>query len=308
MLEHVPFNLRDVLQETNDIAEMNAELRGLQVSIDHTRIRQEHLIGSPLHLKQILQNIEGNAVKYNREGGSISLTASEIACADGMATYQFICTDTGRGMSRAFLEHAFEPFAQEDTSARTAYMGTGLGLPIAKQLAEMMGGKIEVESEQNVGTTFTITIPFEIDIHYTADSMDEQEIQEVDVSGVRVLLAEDNELNMEIARFILENAGMEVTTVFNGKEAVDTFSASEENQFGLILMDVMMPVMDGLTAARTIRAMKRMDARKVPIFAMTANAFADDIEESRKAGMNEHLSKPLDEDRMIRVIRQYMAR
>ena len=308
VLEHVPFNLLDVLQETNDIAEMNAELRGLQVSIDHTRIRQEHLIGSPLHLKQILQNIEGNAVKYNREGGSISLTASEIACADGMATYQFICTDTGRGMSRAFLEHAFEPFAQEDTSARTAYMGTGLGLPIAKQLAEMMGGKIEVESEQNVGTTFTITIPFEIDIHYTADSMDEQEIQEADVSGVRVLLAEDNELNMEIARFILENAGMEVTTVFNGKEAVDTFSASEENQFGLILMDVMMPVMDGLTAARTIRAMKRMDARKVPIFAMTANAFADDIEESRKAGMNEHLSKPLDEDRMMRVIRQYMAR
>lgn len=308
VLEHVPFNLLDVLQETNDIAEMNAELRGLQVSIDHTRIRQEHLIGSPLHLKQILQNIEGNAVKYNREGGSISLTASEIACADGMATYQFICTDTGRGMSRAFLEHAFEPFAQEDTSARTAYMGTGLGLPIAKQLAEMMGGKIEVESEQNVGTTFTITIPFEIDIHYTADSMDEQEIQEADVSGVRVLLAEDNELNMEIARFILENAGMEVTTVFNGKEAVDTFSASEENQFGLILMDVMMPVMDGLTAARTIRAMKRMDARKVPIFAMTANAFADDIEESRKAGMNEHLSKPLDEDRMMRIIRQYMAR
>ncbi len=308
VLEHVPFNLRDVLQETNDIAEMNAELRGLQVSIDHTRIRQEHLIGSPLHLKQILQNIEGNAVKYNREGGSISLTASEIDCADGMATYQFICTDTGRGMSRAFLEHAFEPFAQEDTSARTAYMGTGLGLPIAKQLAEMMGGKIEVESEQNVGTTFTITIPFEIDIHHTADSMDEQEIQEADVSGVRVLLAEDNELNMEIARFILENAGMEVTTVFNGKEAVDTFSASEENQFGLILMDVMMPVMDGLTAARTIRAMKRMDARKVPIFAMTANAFADDIEESRKAGMNEHLSKPLDEDRMMRVIRQYMAR
>ena len=210
-------------------------------------------------------------------------------------------------MSKEFLSHAFEPFAQEDASARTAYMGTGLGLPIAKQLVEMMGGTIEVESEKNVGTTFTTTIPFEIDTDYEEDVIYEKPDEDGDVTGVKVLLVEDNELNMEIAEFLLENAGMEVTAVFNGKEAVDAFASSRENYFDLILMDIMMPVMDGLTATRTIRAMKRKDAKKIPIFAMTANAFLDDMEESRKAGMNEHLSKPLDESQMMSAIRRYVA-
>ena len=307
VLEHKPFDLLEVLQEVNNIAEMNAGLRGIKVSVNHEKIRHRHLMGSPLHLKQILQNIDGNAVKYNREGGSISFSTSEIACAKGMVTFKFVCSDTGRGMSREFLAHAFEPFAQEDTSARTAYMGTGLGLPIAKQLAEMMGGTIEVESEQNVGTTFTTTIPFEIDTAYESRDPLKNPVSEGDVSGVRVLLVEDNELNMEIAKFILENAGMEVTTAFNGKEAVDLFAASEDHQFDLILMDVMMPVMDGLTATRTIRALERKDARKIPIFAMTANAFSDDIEASRKAGMNEHLAKPLDERTLMNVIRRYVS-
>ena len=307
VLQHQPFDLRDVLQEINEIAKMNAGLRGLQVTVDHTKMEHCHLIGSPLHLRQILQNIDGNAVKYNREGGSIAFSTTEIACVDGKAVYQFVCADTGRGMSKEFLSHAFEPFAQEDTSARTAYMGTGLGLPIAKQLAEMMGGTIEVESEKNVGSTFKTTIPFEIDTAYEDEDRHSQSVSEGDVSGVRVLLVEDNELNMEIARFILENAGMEVTAVFNGKEAVDAFASSEENQFDLILMDVMMPVMDGLTAARMIRGMEREDAKKVPIFAMTANAFTDDIEESRKAGMNEHLSKPLDGVELMRVIKRYFV-
>lgn len=308
VLEREPFDLLDVLKEINNIAEMNAGLRGIKVSVNHEKIRHRHLIGSPLHLKQILQNIDGNAVKYNRDGGSISFSAAEIACANGMVTYQFVCADTGRGMSREFLAHAFGPFAQEDTSARTAYMGTGLGLPIAKQLAEMMGGTIEVESEQNVGTTFTTTIPFEIDTAYENRDSIKNPVSEGDVTGVKVLLVEDNELNMEIAQFILENAGMEVTTAFNGQEAVDRFAASEEHQFDLILMDVMMPVMDGLTATRTIRALDRKDAREIPIFAMTANAFSDDIEESRKAGMNEHLAKPLDERTLMNVIRRYVSR
>ena len=308
VLEQKPFHLLEVLQEINDIAKMNADLRGLKISVDHTKVKHTHLIGSPLHLKQILQNIDGNAVKYNRDGGSISFTATEIACANGMVTYQFVCADTGRGMSREFLSHAFEPFAQEDTSARTAYMGTGLGLPIAKQLAEMMGGTITVESEQNVGTTFITTIPFEIDTAYEAGRAIPQEMPQGDVTGTRVLLVEDNELNTEIAKFILENAGMLVTTARNGKEAVDMFAASEEGWFELILMDVMMPVMDGLTATRAIRAMQRTDARSIPIFAMTANAFVDDIEESRRAGMNEHLSKPLDEKSMMRMIQKYICK
>lgn len=307
VLEHKPFDLLEVLETINNAAKMNAGFRGLKVFVDHTKIKHRYLIGSPLHLKQILQNIDENAIKYNREGGSVSCSATEIACANGMVTYKFVCSDTGRGMSKEFLGRAFEPFAQEDTSARTAYMGTGLGLPIAKQLAEMMGGTIEVESEQNIGTTFTITIPFEIDTSYKTENTLKKAVSTGDISGSKVLLVEDNELNMEIAKFILENAGMEVTTALNGKEAVDTFAASEENQFDLILMDIMMPVMDGLKAARIIRAMQRTDARKIPIFAMTANAFTDDIEESRKAGMNEHLSKPLDEAKMMRTIRHYIC-
>ncbi len=307
VLERKAFDLLEVLQEINDIAKMNASLRGLRVFVDHTKIEHCHLIGSPLHLKQILQNIDGNAIKYNRKGGSVSFSTTEIACANGTVTYKFVCTDTGRGMSKEFLSHAFEPFAQEDTSARTSYMGTGLGLPIAKQLVEMMGGTIEVESEQNVGTTFTTIIPFEIDSSYENKDSLEEAVEEEDISGIKVLLVEDNDLNMEIAKFILENAGMEVTSAFHGKEAVDIFASSEENYFDLILMDIMMPVMDGLTATRTIRAMKRNDAKKIPIFAMTANAFTDDIEESRKAGMNEHLSKPLDEAKMMSAIKRYVT-
>lgn len=187
-------------------------------------------------------------------------------------------------------------------------MGTGLGLPIAKQLAEMMGGTIEVESEQNVGTTFTVIIPFEMDTTDENGDTLKQSAAEGDVSGIKVLLVEDNELNMEIAQFILENAGMKVTAAYNGKEAVDIFTSSKEGHFDLILMDVLMPVMDGLEASRTIRAMNRKDAKSIPIFAMTANAFTDDIEESRKAGMNEHLAKPLDEAKMMAVIRRYIAR
>ena len=307
-LEHRPFDLLDTLHEVNSIAQMNAEINDLTVSIDHEEVTHRHLLGSPLHLKQILQNIDGNAVKYNRKGGSIAFSTKEIGCADGVVTYQFTCSDTGRGMSKEFLAHAFEPFAQEDTSARTTYMGTGLGLSIAKQLAEMMGGSIAVESEQNVGTTFTMTIPFEIDPAYQQSNAPKAAASGGDVSGRKVLLVEDNELNMEIARFILENAGMEVTTAFNGKEAVDAFAASEEGHFDLILMDVMMPVMDGLTATKKIRALNRKDAQSIPIFAMTANAFTDDIRQSRDAGMNEHLAKPLEEAKLMEMIRKYIGR
>ena len=306
VLEHQPFDLLEVLERINDIARMNAASHGITVHVDHTGIHHHHLIGSPLHLKQILQNIDGNAIKYNREGGSISCATRELRIEDGKAYYQFVCADTGRGMSKEFLEHAFEPFAQEDSSARTAYMGTGLGLAIVKQLTEMMGGTIEVESEQHVGTTFKVTLPFELDTEYPKHVQVEASESEADLSGRRVLLVEDNALNQEIARFMLENAGMKVTTAENGKEAVEIFQASDEHDFDLILMDVMMPVMDGLTATRTIRALPRADAQTIPIFAMTANAFTDDIEESLKAGMNEHLSKPLDAEKLLATIQRYV--
>ena len=307
VLEHCSFDLMEVLRETNNIIEMNGEMKGLCISMDQEKIRHTRLLGSPVHLKQVLQNVAGNAVKYNRKGGSVSLSTEEISCGKGTATYRFICSDTGRGMSEAFLEHVFEPFVQEEPNARTSYMGTGLGLAIAKQLVEMMGGTIEVTSRLGKGTTFTLVIPFETDTVFEEKTRKEQEISDDVLKGVNVLLAEDNALNQEIAEFMLKNAGMNVTTAQNGKEAVELFAASEEGGFDLILMDIMMPVLDGLEAAKKIRGMERPDARQIPIFAMTANAFVEDVEQSKAAGMNEHLSKPLEEKKMLRAIKRYMA-
>lgn len=307
MLEHKPFDLFEVLMEVNSISEMNGEIRELNLSFDHADISHSHLVGSPIHLKQILQNIAGNAAKYNKIGGAIQFSTKEIGFEDGKAIYQFICKDTGLGMSKEFIKHAFEPFAQEKIDARTSYMGTGLGLPIAKELVELMGGSIELESELNVGTTFIITIPFEVDFDYKESENIELEADDDLLTGVKVLLVEDNELNMEIAEFILEEAGMNVITARNGKEGVDIFTESIPGTFDIILMDIMMPVMDGLTASRTIRKMSRIDAKEIPIFAMTANAFLEDKERSKEAGINEHLSKPLDERKIIKMIKKYMS-
>ena len=307
VLEHQPFDLTELLEESNSIVRMSADLEGLTVHFDSRSLPHPRLLGSAIHVKQILQNIAGNAVKYNRKGGSIFLSCREIACAGNIATYQFQCRDTGCGMSREFLNHAFEPFAQEDQGARTAYMGTGLGLSIVKQLVEMMGGTIEVESELNVGSLFTLTIPFEIDASDRKEEDPDETVPDDCLAGQNVLLAEDNELNMEIAKFLLEQAGMNVTEARNGSEAVELFAASDAHGFDLILMDVMIPVMDGLTATRKIRAMERADAKTVPIFAMTANAFAEDREQSKKAGMNEHISKPLREEEVLRALKKYLS-
>ena len=304
-LEHTSFDLITVLQEVNGVARMNAELRGLTISVDHSKIKHSKLLGSPLHLKQILQNIDGNAIKYNRVGGAVSFSTEEVACENGKATYKFRCSDTGRGMSKDFISHVFEPFAQEDSSARTSYMGTGLGMAIAKQLTEMMGGNIAVESELDIGTTFTVTIPFELDSNYKETYALENVDFSKNLSGLKVLLVEDNELNMEIAKFILENVGIEVTMAKDGREAVNIFEESRENYFDVILMDIMMPVMDGLTATKTIRSLKRQEAKTIPIFAMTANAFLEDKKQSQEAGMNEHLSKPLDEKKLTSMIWKY---
>ena len=307
VLENRSFDLYELLLEVNNVAEINGASQNLQMFFDSTDVRHTHLKGSPVHLKQILQNIAGNAVKYNKVGGTIHFSTREISCENGTAVFEFICADTGCGMSQEFMEHAFEPFAQERENARTSYMGTGLGLSITKELVDLMSGKIQVESEPGVGTKFTITIPFEVDIDYKKIKMSEDEEETGTLSGIKVLLTEDNELNMEIAKFILEEAGIEVTTATNGKEAVDMFCSSVSGTFDMIFMDIMMPVMDGLTATRKIRALDREDAKTVPIIAMTANAFVEDKESSKEAGMNEHLSKPLDEKRMLTVIRKYFS-
>ena len=306
-LEHKPFNLKEVLEETIGFTEAQAKERGICCKIDKVEGTHWHVIGSPLHLKRILQNVVGNAVKYNKENGSVSLSCLECFSDETTAEFEFICADTGIGMSEEFQKHAFELFAQEHSTARTSYNGTGLGLPITKKLVEQMGGSISFVSRAGEGTTFTIRMKFVIEKEEFEENS-EKPIEETSLTGKKILLVEDNELNMEIAEFLLTNEGINVTKAGNGKEAVELFAKSEIGEFDVILMDVMMPVMGGLEATRRIRSMTREDAGQVPIFAMTANAFLDDIARSKAAGMNEHLSKPLDSKKMIETIQRYVRK
>lgn len=301
ILENKAFDLHGLISDLTVAVETQAVERGVAYSADDSQITHSAVIGSPLHLRQVLQNIVSNAVKYNRENGSVTLTCKELSCANGRAEYEFICRDTGIGMSREFQEHVFEPFSQERSDARTKYEGTGLGLSIVKEFVELMGGTISFKSVPDVGTTFTIHLTLTLDSSKLSEPTDSDE-KPVSAEGVRVLVAEDNELNMEIAEFLLESRGLIVTKAGNGKEAVDIFESDPAGTFDVILMDIMMPVMNGLDAARRIRSSERSDGREIPIIAMTANAFVDDIQRSREAGMNEHLSKPLDVDEVVRAI------
>lgn len=248
-------------------------------------------------------NIISNAVKYNKEKGEILLSYYETQVDDRHILFEFHCKDTGVGMSKEFQNHIFEPFTQETGGARSVYGGTGLGMPITKKLVEKMGGTIKFESEKNVGTTFMVQLPFLI----SAD-MKQAESQEDDVSieGMRILLAEDNELNMEIAEFLLTNAGAEIIRASNGKEAVEAFAKSGVGEVNVILMDIMMPVMDGLEATREIRTMNRSDASAVVIIAMTVNAFAEDKSKALKAGMDDYLTKPLESEKLIRALSRFL--
>lgn len=302
ILENKSFDLSQLLDETNDMIFVQASEAGILCSKDKWQIKHNHVLGSPLHFQQVLMNIGGNAVKYNKENGSIHVTCKEIDGDESVAWYELTCTDTGLGMSEEFQKNAYEPFAQENSSARSKYVGTGLGLAIAKKMIELQGGTISFESKLNVGTTFTIRIPFEIDYSAQEESMS---TEKPSVEGLRVLLVEDNELNMEIASFLLEDEKMIVTKAYNGLEALEAFSVSKEFYYDVILMDVMMPEMGGLEATRRIRRLERKDAKTIPIFAMTANAFMDDIERTKKAGMNEHFSKPLAMDQVIEMIGNY---
>ena len=259
------------------------------------------MIGSPIHIKRMLMNILSNAVKYNRYNGKIILDCREVSCIGNVALIEFICKDTGIGMSKEFQEHIFEPFAQEFNSARSSFGGTGLGMPIAKSLVETMGGNIE----KNVGTTFRLKIPFKIDDCVHIEEPTEEE-HNVSIEGVRVLVAEDNDLNMEITEFVLSSVGAVVIKASNGQEAIEIFEKSEVGEIDIILMDVMMPGVDGLAATRIIRSMSREDAKTIPIIAMTANAFSEDRLRAVEAGMNEHLAKPLESTVIIKTIAKYL--
>ena len=216
---------------------------------------------------------------------------------------EFVCRDTGIGMTEEFQKYIFEPFAQEHTGSRTKFAGTGLGMPISKKLIEKMGGTITFESEEGVGTTFVIRVPFRIDTD-RSDRVETREKQEASIRGMHILLAEDNELNMEIAEFMLQNEGAVVTKAWNGQEAVELFEKSRSGEFDVILMDIMMPVMNGYEATKMIRSLDREDAKEVPIIAMTANAFTEDRIKAKEAGMDEHISKPIDMKLLVKIIHE----
>lgn len=307
VLEESSFNLKDLSNEVLTVIEKLAEERDIEVIRENFSVTHWDVVGSPGHVKRLMMNILGNAVKYNKDHGKIILSLREEEGEEGRAVYTFTCEDTGIGMSEEYQKRIFEPFTREDESVKTAYNGTGLGMPIAKKLTETMGGSISFTSEKGKGTTFTITLPFLID---KAAGRAEKTTEEAEASirGVRILLVEDNELNMEISEFIIAEKGAVVTKAWNGKEAVETFANAPEGAFDVILMDVMMPVMDGCEAAKEIRALPRKDAKRVPIIAMTANAFTEDKIRTREAGMNEHLSKPLAPDLVVKTITKFLGK
>ncbi len=308
VLEHIPFDMKKISESVYILINRQAEIRGIEIIEEDCWISHYRLIGSPVHYKRIMTNILSNAIKYNKENGKIYVTCKELSCDGNTVNMEFKCRDTGIGMSQEFVKHIFEPFEQENMTARSQYGGTGLGMAITKNLTDKMGGSITAESEKGTGTTFRVIIPFEIDKNKPENELAVTETETASIRGFRILVAEDNDLNMEIVKFLLEEEGAEVLRSRNGREAVEAFEKSAEYEIDAILMDVMMPVMDGHEATRAIRSMERPDAKQIPIIAMTASAFAEDRIAAKEAGMNAHLAKPLDVKLVIRTISQYAGK
>ena len=308
VLEDIPFNLNSISEEILGVIEHMAAEQNIRILWEKKEVTHWNLIGSPVHVKRILMNILSNAVKYNKENGYVYISCREIPSKQtAMPTLEFVCRDTGIGMTEAFQKRIFEPFAQEHAGSRTKFAGTGLGMPITKKLVEKMGGTISFESKEGTGTTFVIRIPFQIDADMK-DRTETEEKTETSIQGLHVLLTEDNELNMEIAEFVLQNEGAVVTKAWNGQKAVDIFRKNRPGEFDVILMDIMMPVMNGYEAAKMIRSLDREDAKVIPIIAMTANAFTEDKMRAKEAGMDEHIAKPVDGKLLVKVINELVKR
>ena len=308
VLEEIPFNLNSISEEILGVIEHMATEQNIRIIWEEKEVTHWNLIGSPVHVKRILMNILSNAVKYNKENGYVYISCREIPSKQtAMPTLEFVCRDTGIGMTEAFQKRIFEPFAQEHAGSRTKFAGTGLGMPITKKLVVKMGGTISFESKEGIGTTFVIRIPFRIDTDMK-DRTEAEEKTETSIHGLHVLLTEDNELNMEIAEFVLQNEGAVVTKAWNGQKAVDIFRKSRPGEFDAILMDIMMPVMNGYEAAKMIRSLDREDAKVIPIIAMTANAFTEDKMRAKEAGMDEHIAKPVDGKLLVKVINELVKR
>lgn len=307
MLLEESVNLRDVIENCRDILEAKAGEQ--EITLDTTGMAEfnpPQLMASEVHLRQIFMNIISNAIKYNKYGGKIFIQAIVLEQTEDKVTCRFSVTDTGIGMSEDFQKQMFEPFTQEHGENRSKFKGTGLGLSIVKRIIEEMGGEIRVESELDIGTKFSWDLTFPIDkaINERAENIPDRIVT---LRGIRVLAAEDNSLNSEILKFILEDMGINVNLVENGELAVKAFQESRPGEYAMILMDIMMPVMDGYEASRIIRNMKRPDAAKIPIIALTANAFAEDIVRSSEAGMDAHITKPIDENKLKECMLRLLA-
>ena len=304
------FDVHELAHQCCVVAEIQAIEGGVDFLADSMGPKVDHVrvVGSPAHVKQVFTNILSNAIKFTGAGGHVRARLTELGCEGGVARYRFTCEDDGAGMSEEFLSHAFEPFAQEKDGARSSYAGTGLGLSITKMLVERMGGSIDIQSEPQKGTTVTVELPLLVDHGAREDAGEAGEPADpAGIAGAHALLAENNDLNREIAEFMLEQNGAQVESVVNGQDAVGAFAVSKPGHFDVVLLDIMMPVMDGLEAARAIRALDRPDAQSVPILAMTANAFTDDVRASLEAGMDEYLTKPLTEAALVDAIARARA-
>lgn len=307
-LDLVPANLVVLNREVCDILERQAEERLVTIICDQQTLDHPYARVSVTHLKRLLVNIAGNAVKYSRRGGYVRLACREVEPVDGVPIYEYTIADNGIGMSEQFQQHLYEPFSREEQRVEGASSGTGLGAPIAKQLVELMGGTMSFTSTLGQGTTFTIRLPFEQCKRSEIPQAVRVDAVDVDaVRGLRVLLVEDNELNAEIAQFTLDRAGAIVTHVKDGESAVETFAASAPHEYDVVLMDIMMPGIDGLEATRQIRALEREDAATTPIIAVSANAFAEDRRLSREAGMDAHLSKPVSSRELVEALAHIAA-
>ena len=305
----IPFNLAAVLNRVNTDQQMQAGKKKIDYVVDWKKSELNHmyLTGNPVYIEKLLTVITDNAVKFTKPGGNVSVWCREISEDDERAFYEFGCSDNGIGMSEEFAGHAFEMFSQENKTSRTQYEGTGLGLAIAKKITERLGGTIEIKSKKNCGTTVTMTIPFKTGVEnlmqYT-ENVNTESTEDIPLEGLHALIAEDNELNLEIAKLMLEEKGICVECAADGKEAVAKFEESEPGYYDVIFMDIMMPYMNGWDATRKIRTLQRPDADKIPIIAMSANAFAEDIINSHISGMNWHLTKPIDADKLMTALKE----
>lgn len=294
-LEHAPFNLKELCDDALVLCKLRASGNGITMQDNSLPYATgPYMIGSPTHIRRIIINLLDNSIKYNKRGGSVTFSSQTKPLDDGRALFCFSVSDTGIGMAPEFLKHIYEPFAQEGDDARSKFQGTGMGMPIVKSLIELMGGTIEISSEVGVGSTFNVQIPLDIDKNPQARERADGQANSCSLAGMNVLLAEDNELNAEIAQALLESEGIVVTRTADGNETINLYVGRPAGSFDAILMDIMMPGMDGYEATRAIRLSEKADAADIPIIALTANAFAEDAQAAHDAGMNAHLPKPLD--------------